>query len=556
MKSIVSAVLAAIALLGACVPEKAPSKLFEHEPIVDAVICGNLEGVKEELSKGVDVNTTFESIPQRESLYEYVTSDDGPVHGDQIANLLLENGADVNFLYPSGYFPLMSAAGYNDIARCESLIQHGADINMRNKEGSTALDEAARSGACDTLRYFMEKGLEPTHETLLLAIEQQEYEAAHIIAAHLDENGGKLGISPILRAAVLGDTQAVVQHCKDGALTEKNWDVVGGCTAALCSRDAMEACFAHGFSLETEERDSPLILAARYGNLDTLDYILKQYPEEAKRKLDDALSTAVCHEQTSAVQYLLNTGHRFSLSDMSVLLDASRTGNIPIVKLLLDSGQKISHEAVMEAITNSLIWRQKEPIKLLLPLETWTEDELLSILMLSQTQEHWELCLSYGAKPTDEIWAYLLSCAAERGDLQAVTYLLSKGADPSYSNGGTSSALISAVHYGFYDVAEVLIQNGADVNLMEDSYTPLHFAAMYSTNLTRLLLENGADVNIQTGDGITPLMYVIMYGNPKPDTVSLLLQAGADTTIQNEDGETVKDLVEKSGSEALKACFS
>lgn len=526
--------------------------------IVKAVQSGNLESVKEELAKGADVNTTFVAtnlgtIPRRVSLYAYAAME-SDLASRQIASLLFENGADVNFLYPTGGFPLMNAAGSNDVAECQALLQHGADINMHSKDGTTALDEAAQWGACDTLCFLMENGLEPTHETLQLAMDEEQYEAAHILAAHLTENGDQTKLSAVMQAAVLGDTQAVVQYCKDGALTEKNRDIVGCYAAAFCGREALAACLAHGFPLEKEGRDSPLILAVQCGNLDTADYLLKQYPEETKRELNDALKTAVWHDQVRAVQYLLNTGYRFTLSDTFILADAANLGNLPILKLLLDSGQEISHETLEQAVTNSLIQKQEEPIKLLLPLETWTEDELTSFLMLSHTQELWELCLACGLNPSDDTWAYPLISAAERGNLQAVNYLLSKGADPSYANAEIGSALIEAIRYGFYDIAEFLIEHGADVNQFNGSCAALHYAAMYSTNLTRLLLENGADVNVQTQYGDTPLMYAIKYG--KASTVSLLLQAGADTSIQNEDGETAQDLAEASWDEALKACFA
>ena len=51
--------------------------------------------------------------------------------------------------------------------------------------------------------------------------------------------------------------------------------------------------------------------------------------------------------------------------------------------------------------------------------------------------------------------------------------------------------------HGHVDVAKVLIQNGADVNAVdEDKWTALHFAAENGhVDVAKVLIQNGADVN-------------------------------------------------------------
>ena len=61
----------------------------------------------------------------------------------------------------------------------------------------------------------------------------------------------------------------------------------------------------------------------------------------------------------------------------------------------------------------------------------------------------------------------------------------------------TNAALHDAADEGHVDVAKVLIQNGVDVNAVdEDEKAALHWAAENErVDLAKVLLENGADVN-------------------------------------------------------------
>ena len=64
-------------------------------------------------------------------------------HYNEVAQLLLEAGAEVNTQNSYGDTPLMEAARYADINTVEKIILKEADVNMQNNVGNTALIEAA-----------------------------------------------------------------------------------------------------------------------------------------------------------------------------------------------------------------------------------------------------------------------------------------------------------------------------------------------------------------------------------------------------------------------------
>ena len=76
----------------------------------------------------------------------------------EVAEVLLNHGADVKAPYKTSQTPLHLAAsrGYGRIAGM--LIAHGADVNARDATGATALSEAAWTGEAEMVRLLLSKG--------------------------------------------------------------------------------------------------------------------------------------------------------------------------------------------------------------------------------------------------------------------------------------------------------------------------------------------------------------------------------------------------------------
>jgi ankyrin repeat protein len=113
----------------------------------------------------------------------------------------------------------------------------------------------------------------------------------------------------------------------------------------------------------------------------------------------------------------------------------------------------------------------------------------------------------------------LLGLASYFGHTSLVKSLIDLGANPNKpsNNQFKVSPIHSACSISNFQIAELLIKNGADVNAKQmQGVTPLHQAAHNGqTSLAKLLIDNGADLNAKMENGITPLKLAMEKNFPE-----------------------------------------
>lgn len=144
--------------------------------------------------------------------------------------------------------------------------------------------------------------------------------------------------------------------------------------------------------------------------------------------------------------------------------------------------------------------------------------------------------------------------AAAVGDEQGVTRALE--ADPALLHAVSAdgfSPLGLAAFFGRAAVAETLLARGADVNGVSRNamqVRPLHSAVAGGHGaLARALVMAGADVNAAQQDDFTPLMAAAQNGDA--GLVTFLRQCGADARARTTDGRGAADFAREEGHQAL-----
>ena len=116
-------------------------------------------------------------------------------------------------------------------------------------------------------------------------------------------------------------------------------------------------------------------------------------------------------------------------------------------------------------------------------------------------------------------------------------------------DGDQGTPLHYAVSSGFETVVQLLLENGADVNLQNKSgKTALHLIKWWSdesNQILELLLQAGANANAKNNDGQTAFHWAAQWGNL--DTVEVLLGKGADINAKDNNGWTALHLAAESG---------
>ena len=108
-----------------------------------------------------------------------------------------------------------------------------------------------------------------------------------------------------------------------------------------------------------------------------------------------------------------------------------------------------------------------------------------------------------------------------------------------------------ALRQGHVDVAQLLLEHGADIEAQDDDKcTPLLLASQCGdVEVARILLERGADTEARDYMKRTPLLLASEYGHE--DVVRVLLEHGADTEARDESGWSSLELASFHGNEEL-----
>ncbi|XP_033757082.1 poly [ADP-ribose] polymerase tankyrase-1-like [Pecten maximus] len=415
----------------------------------------------------------------------------------QVVELLIRKGANLNDKNKDYVTPLHIAADKAHYDVMDVLLKHGAKVNALDSLGQTALHRVAQQGNMQACRLLMSYGVDPAIVSL------QGYMAAQLATENIQKMlkedppvGGTDVDIQLLEAAKAGDIEVIKKLVSANPQSVNCRDLDG-------------------------RHSTPLHFAAGYNRVGVVEFFLQHGADvHAKDKGGLVpLHNACSYGHFEVTELLINHGACVNVADLwkfTPLHEAAAKGKFEICKLLLKHG----------ADANKKNRDGNTPLDLVKDGDQDVADLLRGDAALLE--------------------------AAKKGNLARVQKLASQeNINCRDTQGRNSTPLHLAAGYNNVEVAEFLLENGADVNAQDKGgLIPLHNASSYGhVDIAALLIKFNTCVNAVDRWGFTPLHEAAQKG--RTQLCALLLAHGADPTMKNQEGQTPLDLATADDVNAL-----
>lgn len=438
---------------------------------------------------------------------------------------LLKQGADLNVRQADGMTALIWAAYHDDAETVKQLIKAGADVKTTNRYGISSIWAACLNGNSGLVRLLLDSGAD----------------------ANSKRDGGETVLMTAARTGILETVRALIAAGADVNAKEHRGQTALIWAAAEGHADVVDALLAAKaeFHEPLSSGFTPLSFAVRNGHLDVVKRLIKA-GADVNRAMKEAKG-----------------GRDKPVPNTSPLMLALENGHFELATVLLEAGADPNDDRTGFAPLHAMSWIRKPERG---DGETGTppprgSGKLSSLDMIRALVKH-GADVNY-AKKTSGGGRLRIStkgttpflCAASTADVDYMKLLLKLGARPKAINALKQNALMLSAgidekpegdgpgspeeHYAA--VVYVLGLNINDINATDkNGQTVMHAAAYKSLpKVVKLLDDRGADIKIwarKSKQGRTPLSIAQGFrpGNFKPnfETVKTISQVMLDHGVQ------------------------
>jgi ankyrin repeat protein len=480
-----------------------PRSYYDDSALTFAALSGVASCVKALVDAGVDLNRT--RYDDRTALRIAVRQG----HVDMV-KILIEAGADLKCRDIFRMTATDHAAARRNVEVLKLLIQAGAALSVHDALW-TPLHWAAFQGTPETIKVLLDAGADVNCEAGAYGLPfDSDFQSATPLMLAAENTRNPQVIEVLLEAG--GNV-----HLRDitglTALHYAAWE--GTPTTARLLLDT-------GADLEAVDREhrTPLMYAIDHGNIEVVQLLMAAGANVHARDHAGAtaLHAAAMKGHPEVVRMLLNAG---ASADIDVvdshwgtpLIDAARNNNTEVVKILIEAGanlyatNKFGETALHRALHRALkrddsgvtLGSARTLIDAGFNVNIPTPHRPLSHCLQCDNPESLELLLDSGAEleycddilPTPGYTPlhYVAKCGKQR----CARVLIKRGVNVNAVSEENKTPLSLALAHGHVEIAQMLIQAGADIHtVVEDSEMLSRTLAAGEVGAAQLLLDAGA----------------------------------------------------------------
>ncbi|XP_042652562.1 ankyrin-2 isoform X8 [Tyto alba] len=450
-----------------------------------------------------------------------------------VATLLLNRGAAVDFTARNGITPLHVASKRGNTNMVKLLLDRGGQIDAKTRDGLTPLHCAARSGHDQVVELLLERGapllartkngLSPLH----MAAQGDHVECVkHLLQHKAPVDDVTLDYLTALHVAAHCGHYRVTKLLLDKRANPNARALRGETALHMAARagqvEVVRCLLRNGALVDARAREeqTPLHIASRLGKTEIVQLLLQHmaHPDAATTNGYTPLHISAREGQVDVASVLLEAGASHSMSTkkgFTPLHVAAKYGSLEVAKLLLQR----------RASPDSSGKNGLTPLH----VAAHYDNEKVALLLLEK-----------GASPhaTAKNGYTPLHIAAKKNQMQIATTLLNYGAETNILTKQGVTPLHLASQEGHTDMVTLLLEKGSNIHVAtKTGLTSLHLAAQEDkVNVAEILTKHGANQDAQTKLGYTPLIVACHYGNIK--MVNFLLKQGANVNAKTKNGYT------------------